>query len=133
MTRSGGWFGAAHRAPVVTPDPALWPSADFDILVAAFRVTGFRPANAWYLNDEANVAYARSAPNGGRLSQPVLFINGDLDGLCDIGLSDVGEPMRRACLDLIVKHQPAGHWLPLERKTELVDDIRSWTKVRQLA
>jgi pimeloyl-ACP methyl ester carboxylesterase len=133
VTRNGGWFGSAHRAPAVTPDPALWPSADFDILVAAFRVTGFRPANAWYLNDEANVAYARSAPNGGRLSQPVLFINGDLDGLCDIGLSDVGEPMRRACPDLMVTRQPAGHWLPLERKTELVDDIRSWAKVRQLA
>jgi pimeloyl-ACP methyl ester carboxylesterase len=133
VTSNGGWFGSAHRAPAVTPDPALWPSADFDILVTAFRATGFRPANAWYLNDEANVGYARSAPNGGRLSQPVLFINGDLDGLFDIALSDIAEPMRQACPDLTVAHQSAGHWLPLERKTDLVDDIRSWAKDRQLA
>ena len=53
VTRHGGWFGSAHRAPAVTPDPALWPPADFDALVAAFRVTGFRPGNAWYLNDAA--------------------------------------------------------------------------------
>jgi hypothetical protein len=28
--------------------------ADFDAWVAAFRKTGFRPADAWYLNDAAN-------------------------------------------------------------------------------
>src|ERR1700761_2663920 len=58
VTRNGGRYGAAHRAPPTVPDPALWPAADFDALVGAFRPRGFRPANAWYLNDAANIAYA---------------------------------------------------------------------------
>ena len=126
VAQRGGWFGSAHRAPAMIPDPALWPDADFDALVAAFRGTGFRPANAWYLNDPANTAYARAAPNGGRLRQPVLFINGDLDGLCDITRSRLGESMQVACADLSVTGLQAGHWLPLERKRELVQSLRSW-------
>ncbi len=133
VTRNGGWFGSVHRAPAVTPDPALWPPADYDDLVAAFSVTGFRPANAWYLNDEANIAYARAAADQGRLHQPVLFVNGDFDGLCDIGASRIGDPMRQACSDLSMTSQPAGHWLPLERKAELADNIRWWTDVKQLS
>jgi pimeloyl-ACP methyl ester carboxylesterase len=96
ITRNGGWFGSAHHAPAVQPDPALWPSADFDTLIEAFRITGFRPGNSWYLNDGANVAYAREASDGGRLPQPVLFINGSFDGLCDITHNRSGEPMRNA-------------------------------------
>ena len=39
--------GSVRRiAPRPTPpDPALWPPADFDALVEAFRATGFRPGN----------------------------------------------------------------------------------------
>jgi pimeloyl-ACP methyl ester carboxylesterase len=117
----------------VSPDPTLWPPADFDALVAAFRVTGFRPGNAWYLNDAANIAYAHAAPDGGRLHQPVLFVNGNVDGLCDISLSRIGDPMRQACGDFSVNDQPAGHWLPLERKAELTEAIRSWAKAKQLS
>ncbi len=133
VTRNGGWFGSAHRAPVVTPDPALWPAEDFDALVKAFRVTGFRPGNAWYLNDEVNIAYAQEAPDEGRLRQPVLFINGDFDGLCDLSQSCIGDPMRQGCSELSVTYQPAGHWLPLERKSELGENIRSWLNAKQLS
>jgi hypothetical protein len=65
--------------PAATTDPALWPPADFDVLVQSFKTHGFRPSCAWYLNDDANIAYARKASSGGRLSQPVLFGNGDFD------------------------------------------------------
>jgi pimeloyl-ACP methyl ester carboxylesterase len=126
VSRNGGWFGSAHRAPATPPDPTLWPAADFDALIGAFRVTGFRPANSWYLNDTANIAYAHTAPDGGRLRQPVLFVNGEFDGICDITRSRLGEPMRSTCQHLSVTNLPAGHWLPLERKTELVQSIRSW-------
>ncbi len=51
ITRNGGWFGSAHRAPSIPPDPTLWPAADFSALVEVFRVTGFRRGNSWYLND----------------------------------------------------------------------------------
>lgn len=131
--RNGGWFGAAHRAPSMPPDPTLWPAADFAALVEAFRVTGFRPANAWYLNDAANIAYAQAAPDAGRLRQPVLFVNGDFDGICDITRSRLGDPMRRACPDLSVTSLPSGHWLPLERKQELVRTMRSWLQTKGLS
>jgi pimeloyl-ACP methyl ester carboxylesterase len=132
VTSNGGWFGSAHHAPAVQPDPALWPSADFDALVEAFRITGFRPGNSWYLNDSANIAYARAAPDAGRLRQPVLFINGELDGLCDITHNRFGEPMRSACPDLTVTNLPSGHWLPLERKAEVNEAMRSWVKTKAL-
>jgi len=132
LTQNGGRYGSAHRAPATPPDAALWPASDFDALVEAFRASGFRPANAWYLNDTANIAYAHAAPDGGRLRQPVLFVNGDWDAICDINRSRLGEPMRGACQDLSITNLPAGHWLALERKTELVQAIRSWLKTREL-
>ena len=63
----------------------------------------------------------------------MLFINGEWDGICDITRSRLGEPMRRACQDLSVTNLPAGHWLPLERKTEVVQAIRSWLKTKGLS
>ena len=132
VTRNGGRFGTAHRAPQTQADPALWPSADFDVLVHAFKAHGFRPACAWYLNDDANIAYAREAPNGGCLSQPVLFVNGKWDGICSIIANRQGDPMRAACADLVVTSLSAGHWLPLERKAEHIKAIRTWLQSRTL-
>ena len=132
ITQNGGRYGDAHRAPPTSPDATLWPSADFDALAEAFRVTGFRPANAWYLNGATNIDYAHAAPNGGQLRQPVLFVNSDWDAICDINRSRLGEPMRRSCTDLSVINVPAGHWLPLESKTELVQAIHSWLEMTKL-
>jgi pimeloyl-ACP methyl ester carboxylesterase len=130
VTRHGGRFGATHRAPPTPPDPALWPSADFDALVQAFNAHGFRPPCAWYLNDDANVAYARKAPNGGRISQPVLFVNGDLDAINTIEGNHYGDPMRAACPDLTVTSLHGAHWLPLECKAELIQAIRTWLRTK---
>ena len=132
ITRNGGRFGAAHRAPQTEPDPALWPPADFDVLVQTFKAHGFRPSCAWYMNDDANIAYARKAPSGGRLSQPVLFVNGNFDQICSIIGNRQGDPMRAACPDLTVTSMPAGHWLPLERKAEHIEAIRTWLQSKKL-
>jgi len=132
VTRKGGRFGAAHRARPTKPNPALWPSEDFDVLVHEFKSHGFRPSCAWYMNDDANIAYAREAPNGGRLSQPVLFVNGDYDQICTITGNRQGDPMRAACADLTVTSMPSGHWLPLERKAELVQAIATWLKTKNI-
>ena len=133
VTADGGRYGAARRAPPTPPDFALWPEADFGALVDAFRSRGFRPANSWYLNGAANIGYLNSAPGGGRLGQPVLFINGEWDVICDINCSSLGEPMRRACANLSVANLPGGHWLPLERKTEVTEAMRTWLKAKTLA
>jgi pimeloyl-ACP methyl ester carboxylesterase len=130
VTSNGGRYGSTHRAPATPPDPALWPPGDFDALVEAFNAHGFRSANAWYLNDAANIAYARAAPDGGRLRQPVLFINGDWDPICDITRGRLAEPMGQTCEDLSVVNLEAGHWLPLERKTETIEAIRSWLETK---
>ena len=132
VTRKGGRFGAAHRAPPTQPDPALWPPADFYVLVRAYEATGFRPPCAWYLNDDANIAYARKSPDGGRLSQPVLYVNGEFDQVNTIEGNRSGDPMRAACPDLTVTSLPAAHWLPLERKEELIQALRTWMQSRRL-
>ena len=103
VTSKGGRFGAAHRAPPSKPDPAIWPPADFDALVRAFGVHGFRPPCAWYLNDDANVAYMHKAPNGGRISLPALYVNGEYDQVNTINGNHYGDAMRAACSDLTVK------------------------------
>ena len=109
-----------------TPDPTCGRRRTSTSSCDAFRPTGFRPSCAWYTNDAANIAYARTAPDRGRLAQPVLFVNGDLDQICTIDGNRQGDPMRAACTDLTVTTLPAGHWLPLERKAELVEAIRAW-------
>jgi hypothetical protein len=40
--------------------------------------------------------------------------------------------MRNACQELSVTNLPGGHWLPLERKPEVVEAIRSWLKAKGL-
>jgi pimeloyl-ACP methyl ester carboxylesterase len=132
VSRNGGRFGSTHRAPPTEPDPNLWPPADFDLLVRDFHAQGFRPSCAWYLNDDANRAYAREAPDHGRLSQPVLFVNGDFDQICSITGNRQGDPMRASCANLSEVSVPAGHWLPLERKAEHVEAIRTWLRNEHL-
>ncbi|CAN5335555.1 hypothetical protein BH11ACT4_BH11ACT4_13230 [soil metagenome] len=126
VSRSGGRFGPAHRAPASDPHPDLWPPEDFDELVRAFSKRGFRASSAWYLNDDANIAYAQDARDYGNLALPVLFVNGDWDVICSIKADRQGEPMFASCVELTVRSLPAGHWLPLERKDELTSTIREW-------
>jgi hypothetical protein len=40
--------------------------------------------------------------------------------------------MRAACPDLTVTSLPVGHWLPLERKAEHIEAIRTWLQRKQL-
>ena len=78
------------------------------------------------------MAYAKTAVNSGKLSQPVLFINDEYEPFSNINLSKVGDPMRNACSKLTVIDQPAGHWVTLERKSEVTETIRSWIKSNRL-
>lgn len=132
VTRKGGRFGAPHRAPLTAPDPALWPTADFQALVEAFERSGFRSPCAWYVNDEANTAFMRNAPNDGRIALPVLFVNGMLDQMNSITGNQSGEPMRAACSDLTVVDLGGAHWLPLECKADLAEAIRIWLETKGL-
>lgn len=132
VTRKGGRFGAMHRAPPTEPDTALWPAEDFAYLVRTYGAHGFRGPCAWYLNDDANIAYARRAPDGGRISLPVLFVNGDFDQMNSIVGNRLGDPMRASCADLTVTSLAGAHWLPVERKVELAQAIRTWLQNKRL-
>jgi pimeloyl-ACP methyl ester carboxylesterase len=124
--REGGWFGGAGQAPDVPRDPRTLSEEDLAIYVAAFERTGFRGADAWYMNHAANAAYAASAPNGGRLNLPVLFIHGAYDFVCETVDSELAEPMRRDCADLTEHTLATGHWMPQEQPTGVSATIARW-------
>jgi pimeloyl-ACP methyl ester carboxylesterase len=130
---NGGRYGAAHRAPSAARDRSMMPDEDFRVLVESFRCGGFRGPDAWYVNDAANIAYAGQAPDRGRLSQPVLFLNGRWDVICDVTRSHLGEPMRAACPDLTVEDIPGGHWLMLERPDDVNQAIARWLVAENLS
>ena len=133
MRVKGGWFGPASSAPAMPRDEALMPQGDFDALVAAFEKTGFGGADAWYLNDAANIAYAAEAPNFGRIGLPVLFLHAEWDTVCDTVHSRLGDPMREDCSDLAEVTIAGGHMLMLERPAEVNAAIADWLEAKQVA
>ena len=128
----GGWFGPAGRAPQMPRDEALLSPSDYDAIVAAFRVTGFSGANAWYLNDDANLAYANEAPNFGRLSLPVLFLHAAWDKVCDSANTALADPMRADCADLSEVTIEGGHELQLDCPDQVNAAIEAWLDAKNL-
>jgi pimeloyl-ACP methyl ester carboxylesterase len=126
VSANGGWFGAAHRAPDLPRDEAVLSEEDFDALVHAFSTTGFRGANCWYLNDETNLAYAATAPDGGRIRMPVLFVHARWDPTCLTLGTALAEPMRADCDDLTEAIVDSGHYVSLENAEGLVTSLESW-------
>ncbi len=122
----GGWFGEARRAPAPARDQALLSQVDFEALVRAFRSTGFSGADAWYMNDAANLAYAAGAPDFGRLTLPALFLHATNDTVCDTTRSRLAEPMREDCANLTEVTIEGGHEIMLEYPAAVNDAIAGW-------
>jgi pimeloyl-ACP methyl ester carboxylesterase len=122
----GGWFGGADRAPATKRDDALLTQEDFDALAEAFTTTGFDGADAWYVNDAANIAYAAEAPNFGRIALPTLFIHATNDTVCDTTQSRLAAPMRDDCVNLTEVTIDGGHEIMLERPTAVNEAISGW-------
>ena len=127
---NGGWFGAARQAPAMPRDEALLSHADFEALVSAFAATGFGGADAWYMNDAANLAYAAEAPRFGRLALPALFLHAAWDVTCDTLHSRLADPMREDCSDLTEATIMGGHELMLERAGAVNAEIAQWLDAR---
>jgi pimeloyl-ACP methyl ester carboxylesterase len=125
VVAAGGWFGDAHRAPELPHEGVLLPDDDFASMVDSLRANGFRGPNSWYLNDEANLAYA--AEGQARLEMPVLFVHSTWDLICDTAHSRLAEPMRADCADLTEVRIDAGHWLTLERPAEVSAALETWS------
>ncbi|WP_210184547.1 alpha/beta hydrolase [Rhizobium sp. YK2] len=95
-------------------------------MVEAFSVTGFSGADAWYMNDAANLAYAAEARNFGRLTLPALFIHATNDIVCDTTRSRLAEPMREDCKRLSEVTIEGGHEIMLEAPTAVNEAIAGW-------
>lgn len=128
----GGWFGPNARPPAMPRDETMLPQADFDRLVAAFEATGFRGADAWYMNDAANMAFAAEAPDFGRLTLPALYLHAEWDTVCDSAHSRLSEPMREDCVDLTEVTIAGGHELMLEQPEAVNAAIERWLVVKTL-
>jgi pimeloyl-ACP methyl ester carboxylesterase len=131
ISRDGGWFGGAGRAPDLPRDPAVLSEDDLGRYVGAFERTGFFGADSWYMNPERNMEYAARVPDGGALRLPVLFIHAAYDSVCETVESRLAEPMRRDCADLAEQVVDGGHWIAQEQPQQVNGAIESWLESRK--
>ena len=110
--------GAARRFTVEEYhrllDAGVLTEADLSCYVASLERNGFFGPDSWYMNHARNIAYARKAPDNGRLSMPVLFLHGAYDYTCETIDSRLAEPMRAHCADLTEVVVESGHWMAQE-------------------
>jgi len=131
VRRRGGWFAPLDRAPPLPLDTRVLSEEELAIYVEALERNGFFGPDSWYMNHQRNAAYAKRAPNGGRLSMPVLFLHGDYDAVCETTVSRLADPMRQACDDLTEVVVPSGHWMAQEQPVAVNAALAHWlaTKV----
>lgn len=125
----GGLFGGVDLGAAPTGNLAL-DSSILDQMAADLSSNGFAGPTAWYLNDDDNLAYAREAPNFGRLNLPVLFLHGGRDPVCETVRSRLADPMRKDCLNLTEKVIDGGHHLALEQPADTNKAIAAWIASR---
>ncbi|MBC5767694.1 alpha/beta fold hydrolase [Ramlibacter albus] len=127
VRRDGGWFGGAAEAPDVPVDRDLLTDEDLHRYASSLARNGFFGPGAWYMNGDANAAYARRARNEGRLDMPVLFLHASRDYTCDTTDAPLlVAPMREACRDLTEATLPTGHWMAQERPELVNANLARW-------
>lgn len=128
VLEAGGWFGGLPEAPDVPLEGSLFEhdKPAYERMVAEFEKNGFEGPNSYYRNQAENRTYTENAPNGGRLTFPVLFIEARWDTVCDTALSRLGEPMRELCGDLVEVSIDSGHWVPQQKPAEVNAAIVKW-------
>lgn len=129
---NGGWFGEKGRPPAMPHEGLLLSTDDFALLVNAFATTGFAGANAWYMNDADNLAFASEAPDFGRIALPALFVHAAWDTTLNTLHSELANPMREDCLALTEATISAGHEVMLEEPDALNAAIAEWLFANKL-
>ncbi len=130
VRRDGGWFGGKGAAPDVPRDPDVLTEEDLARYTAALSRTGFAGPDSWYMNEDANIAFAALAANGGRISAPVLFLHGAYDATCMTIGTQLAEPMRAACDDLTEVVVESGHWMAQEKPDAVNAALARWLAVK---
>ena len=126
MRANGGWFGPRNTAPDVPRDAAVLTEQDEDCYVAALERNGFFGPDSWYMNAEANSAFAERAKANWRLTMPVLFMHGAYDYVCETIDSRLAEPMRVNCANLTEVTILSGHWMAQEKPIEVNAALAKW-------
>jgi pimeloyl-ACP methyl ester carboxylesterase len=123
---NGGWFGPNNRAPARARDDRVMGEDEEDQYVAALERTGFSGPDSWYMNGEANAAYAEKARTNWRLTMPVLFLHAAYDYVCETIDSRLAEPMRAHCADLTEAVVRSGHWMAQEKPACVNATLAKW-------
>ena len=121
---NGGWFGPGQPAPDVPRDPAVLSEEDENRYTAALERNGFFGPDSWYMNGQANMAYAARAK--ARLEMPVLFLHAAYDYICETIDSRLPEPMRANCANLTEVVVPSGHWMAQEKPVQVNAALARW-------
>lgn len=124
----GGWFRGADVAPDLPQDHDVVSDADLRTYAAGLTRNGFFGPDSWYLNHEANAAYAATAVDGGRLRMPVLFIAARWDWTCECIDSRLAEPQRAFIDRLTERVIDSGHWMAQERPAEVNAALVEWLR-----
>jgi pimeloyl-ACP methyl ester carboxylesterase len=123
---NGGWFGPGQSAPDLPRDESVLTEEDENRYAAALERTGFLGPDSWYMNGEANMAFAARAKAGGRLSMPVLFLHAAYDAVCETIDSRLAEPMRDYCANLTEAVVNSGHWMAQEKPMQVNAALAKW-------
>ena len=127
LRRLGGWFGPdGQGAPDLPRDASVLSEEDLCQYASALARNGFSGPDSWYVNPEANIAFARQAPNEGRLDMPVLFVHAAYDSVCETLRSPLAGPMRTSCPRLTEAVVESGHWMQQQMPLEVNAQLTRW-------
>ena len=123
---NGGWFGPGQPAPAVPRDESVLTLEDENRYTAALERNGFFGPDAWYMNGDANVAFAERVKAQWRLTMPVLFLHAAYDTVCETITSRLPEPMRAHCDNLTEATVNSGHWMAQEKPAQVNAALAKW-------
>jgi pimeloyl-ACP methyl ester carboxylesterase len=123
---NGGWFGPGQPAPNLPRDASVLTEEDENRYTAALERNGFFGADSWYMNGEANIAFAERAKANWRLAMPVLFLHAAYDYVCETIDSRLAEPMRASCANLTEAVVQSGHWMAQEKPIQVNAALAKW-------
>lgn len=126
VRKDGGWFGGLVEAPDLPRDDDVVGEAELRVYAEALARNGMFGPASWYMNHQANAAFALKARNDGQLDMPVLFLAAAYDYTCDCITSALPEPMRDLCSNLTEQVVESGHWMAQERPVEVNAALARW-------
>lgn len=123
---AGGPLSGLALAELLPVDEDVISEDDLQVYCDALERNGFFGPSAWYVNIEANAAYAATSLHEGRLDMPVLFISALYDYTCETVSSRAKEPMEALCSDLTLDVIKSGHWMAQEKPVEVNGVLTRW-------